>query len=62
MLLTPPTLCVFDSGYRFMGGFNVKPLIRLDDFQGIGMHPIDDQVQMEIICVGVKPVDGLMVF
>ena len=61
MLLTQPTLCVFDSGYRFMGCFNVKTLIRLDNFQRIWMYPVDNQVQMEIIGIGVKSVDGLVV-
>ena len=62
VLLTPPALGVFDAGYRFMGGFDVKTLIRFDDFQRIRMHPVDDQVQMQIIGVGMKSIDGLMVF
>ena len=60
VLLTLPTLIMFNAGYRPVRDFNVKAPVNLNALEGIGMHTIDDDMQMQVIRVLVQGIDGLV--
>jgi hypothetical protein len=62
VLLTLPPLRVLDTGNRLVRHFDIKPRCNLDNLEGFRMHPVDGDVQMDIVRIFVQAVDGLVVF
>lgn len=61
-MLTLPALGVLNPCNGFVCQFNIKSTVLLNNLERFGMHPIDDDVQVDIVRVGMKAIDGLVVF
>ena len=55
-----PSLLMLDFRHQSMPGVLVKPLVRLNDFQRLGIHPVDRDMQMHIPGIPVHAKDDLM--
>ena len=58
--LPPPALDVLDAGHRLVQRLQVEALVDLDRLAGDRLHPVDHQVQMRIVGVGVQAVKHLV--
>ncbi|OTP65695.1 hypothetical protein PAMC26577_38870 [Caballeronia sordidicola] len=53
---------MFDSRNRAMRRLNIETAIRLNNLQTIWMYAVHHHVQVEIGGIGMKSVNGLMIF
>jgi hypothetical protein len=60
MALTGPSLPVFQQGHYPVGFLNVETPVWLDDFQGVGIHPVYGYVQVQVRGIAVQGIDDLM--
>lgn len=51
---------MLDQGYNFQGRFYVKSVIGVNNLHGVGVHPVDGDMDVIIVSVVVQPVNNLM--